>query len=279
MLSSSYPPPAKMVTLLLVERASIVLVYLVGVLLTAPAHAFHSAMLFPDSASVGGGGGLFYNGSPRHKGYTCAACHTGAPGLARLVVTSEPASLLTDGLYTPGLTYAIAVSLAGESRGLDAAVNYNTFGVEVLDTADAPVGTFQNFAGGDMVTTIALDALFARGQNNSGASAWSFEWVAPESGAGPVTFYVSGVDGNGAGAANEPATDPAGDDVMTLRLTAWEPGTRPAEAAATGCSAAPTGAPGWPLLCLCLTLLALATESRRRRSRGLRRRHAPSRGP
>ena len=53
------------------------------------AYAFHSAMLFPDEGAVGGGGGLLYNGSPRHKGYTCAACHLGAPGVATLALTSD----------------------------------------------------------------------------------------------------------------------------------------------------------------------------------------------
>jgi MYXO-CTERM domain-containing protein len=230
-------------------RPLIALVMLL-LLAPAPAAAFHSAMLFPDDASVGGGGGLFYNGSPRHNGYTCAACHVGGPGLARLEVRTTPDALAAKGTYEPGVVYSFAIALASESRGLDSAVNYNTFGVEVIDADALPVGEFQNFAAGDMVTTIALDALFARGQNNSGATAWSFDWTAPPAGAGPVHFYFSGVDGDGAGATEAPETDTLGDDVMVLQWTAYEAGTpRPVKTEA-GCGTTPSPASDVPWMLL-----------------------------
>ena len=215
---------------------------------TSSALAFHSAMLFPDDASVGGGGGLFYNGSPRHKGYTCATCHLKPPGLASLDFTSQPPSLADDGVYQPDQVYKVSVRLEGESRGLNSKSNYNTFSVEVLDGRAAPVGVFEDFFAGGMVSTMDRDALFARARDDVVATSWFFDWQAPAAGTGEVTFYLAGVDGDGAGATEQAATDPLGDDVMVLRLHAYEEGqSRPDEAVEAACSASarvPRGAAG-----------------------------------
>ncbi len=227
---------------------------------SAQGHAFHSAMLFPDDASVGGGGGLLYNGSPRTKGYTCATCHLDPPGVARLVATSTPAPLLAEGVYEPGGDYKISVQLQHESRGLTAKVNYNTFNIEVLDVADKPVGGFADFVAGGMVSTVDKSALFSRARADISATQWSFHWQAPATGSGRLTFYLAGVDGDGAGAADQALTDPLGDDVMVLRVDAWELGEpRPEPLTEPGCSAA--SAPsrdGAPLAALMLVLSAAA---------------------
>ena len=224
-------------------------------------------MLFPDDASVGGGGGLYYNGSPRHKSYTCAACHIGAPGHATLEVTSEPPQLMAEGHYEPEQVYLITVRLAGETRGFDSVVNYNTFSVEVLDASDQPTGSYQNFATGGMVATLPLDALFARARDDIAATEWSFEWVAPSPNAGSVEFYFAGVDGDGAESADSIATDPLGDDVVVVRLAAHEAGNPPpASERGAGCEVGPVNGRRWPAAALFgLALVLFALWIRRRR--------------
>ena len=243
---------------------------LAAAILSSPAEAFHSPMLFPDDASVGGGGGFFYTGSPRHKGYTCAICHVGAPGLASLAVASEPAHLLEGGVYEPNEVYALSVRLEGETRGLDSFVNYNGFSVEVLDSEHRPAGSFRSFVEGGMVTTIEIDALFALDRRDIDATRWSFEWKAPGAGAGPVDFYFAGVDGDGAGSAEAEATDPQGDDVVLAYFGA-RPAGEPAPAApeSAGCALvrAPRGATtSAGMLVLWLVLCCVRGRRRRRQS-------------
>jgi hypothetical protein len=106
--------------------------------LPIPAFAFHGGHTFERSANEGGGGGMFFDGSPRFKGSTCAACHVRTcdnchgddPGDdeggeeddegLRAEVTSDPGGLIRDRRYTPGETYEIRVRLrAVDSVGAD----------------------------------------------------------------------------------------------------------------------------------------------------------------
>jgi hypothetical protein len=255
------------------------LVLAAGVGLAPAARAFHSQMLFPDDASVGGGGGLYYNGSPRHKRYTCEACHIDPPGLARLVVTSEPPALIDEGTYDPDALYSLTVRLAGETRGLDAAKNYNTFAVEIIDAELRPVGQYLDFAAGGLVTTIAFDALFARARDELVATEWHFDWQAPPAGTGPVTLYLAGVDGDGAGSKAVVATDPLGDDVMVAEHRLFEAGQpRPTPPASSGCQGGGAGAGAGGAGLGLAAALALAL-GRRRRATARRPPPPPPRSP
>lgn len=109
---------------------------------------FSAASTFDLDAMSGGGDQRAFTGSPTAHGLTCATCHQG-DRQADLEVTSAPADLLRDGLFQPGRTYRITVTLAHETRGLDrtggctpghAGCNRNLFTAEILDPAGAPAG-------------------------------------------------------------------------------------------------------------------------------------------
>ncbi|MEZ4267051.1 MAG: hypothetical protein R3F39_11790 [Myxococcota bacterium] len=109
---------------------------------------FSAASTFDLDAMRGGGDQRAFTGSPTAHGLTCATCHQGDRE-ADLQVTSTPPDLLRDGVFQPGRTYRITVTLARETEGLDhagacspglAGCNRNLFTAEVLDPAGAPAG-------------------------------------------------------------------------------------------------------------------------------------------
>lgn len=263
-------------------RRSLVVTGLLLVATLAPASvdAFHSSSSFDDDASEGGAGGLLYTGSPRHLGYDCGACHTGAEGRATLAPTVEPASLFSDREYEPGAIYDFIVVLQGETKGLDAQANYNSMALEILDADGEPVGGFFGFDGNLMATVQGDAALFSRGTRDE--TEWSFSWQAPEAGRGYLDFYLVGVDGNGAGDAEESNSDPQGDDVIAGAFRIAEQGIEappfervehdPGEGVlgrrrdVTGCRVAPsTEVPGWWLVLLVLGPASGRAASRSRR--------------
>ena len=229
------------------------------------AAAFHSVETFSDSASIGGGSGIYYTGSARFRGWTCTSCHIGAPQDLLLNVSSDPATLLVEGYYQPDTQYTITVAFANESRGLDANANYNPFAVELVDGADAPVGGFFGFDENLMRLTPAQDVLFARGQKNLEVASWTFKWQSPPAGTGYVDLYLAAVDGNGADSAAE-ASDPLGDDVSTGALRLAEEGVPAPPITSRGVTGAGcTAAPGSELGLLGLLLLGLGVAGSRRR--------------
>jgi len=222
---------------------------------------FHPAASFEKSANEGGGGGLFYTGALRDKGYDCAICHVDPAEQVAIELVAEPA--LSGGTYTPGTEYAITLTMVGEHRGFGAVSNRNTFLAEVVTDADAPAGSFA--ADLDRFELVDDDRVVA---SAAGAeTTWSFTWQAPASGAGALTFHVGLVDGDGASDPGSSSTDPNGDDVamLALRLCEGAPGCadRPRrerdDSAAAGCSTA-----GGGLGTLAIVLVALAALHRRR---------------
>ena len=53
----------------------IAVIALVIAVTAGSAAAFHPAASFEKSANEGGGGGLYFTGALRGKGYDCAICH------------------------------------------------------------------------------------------------------------------------------------------------------------------------------------------------------------
>ena len=231
--------------------------------LAGDASAYHEVRSFPVSANFGGGGGYYYTGSPRFKGYACDLCHTGGEGRIAVEVRSDPAELLSAGVYTPGQTYRIDVALAGEHRGLGSAFNPNTFTAEVIDGQRAAAGAFG--AGDDPVVELTDGGRVAIAEGfGNGETAWHFFWSAPD-GDGPLGFYLALLDGDGASDPEVRFIDPFNDDVATFSkilcrrgATCAEPEPEPEpESPASGCQSAPGGAGLW------LVLVLLAARRRR----------------
>jgi len=182
------------------------------------ASAFHPGSDFDKSPGAGGGGGIFYAGVPREKGWTCAACHIDAPGKIKLSMVS---SLVTDRRYSPGQAYPITVQLVGEHAGLGSPQsNYNTMAVAAVLGDGSVGGRFSGYAPEDFYdgTTTLVSA-----GKKVGVTSWTFTWNAPSAMLGPVTIYLCVVDGNGANAApGVTLTDPFGDDVACGSVTVTE---------------------------------------------------------
>lgn len=176
---------------------------------SSPAFAFHGGHTFERSANEGGGGGMFFDGSPRFKGYTCAVCHVRTceschgddeededeggeddDEALRVEVTSDPSELVRDRRYTPGATYAIRVRLRGEHLGLRSRSRIRTFVAEIDDDDAVPVGGYSF----DEQAILAWDGgrvIAARGTEDQ--REWTFDVTMPGPGAGGLTLYLSAV--------------------------------------------------------------------------------------
>jgi hypothetical protein len=193
-------------------------------LVAAPisAAAFHAGGTYDQPSGAGGGGGIFYTGSPAEKGWTCAACHIDAPGRATLGLATEPLDLLTDERYVPEQTYQVTVAVVSERRGLTSPLsNYNGF---VFTSVDV-IGRAAGIIGGGLPGQLYRrdDHIIASAGLIAGETSWTFKWTAPPAGRGAVTFYIGMVDGDGgAAAATETLTDPFGDDVAVMHITVNE---------------------------------------------------------
>lgn len=199
--------------------------------LAASAWAFRDAQLYAEPASVGGGGGVYYTGSPRARRYDCSVCHAGwgLPAHAPHVeVTSSPAELMADGTWTAGQTYRITVTLVDEELGLDASDNTNSLAAEIDSDTGAPVGTF---AAGTATETLDNNHVIA-GINMPGQSTWSFDYVAPIT-PERLTLYLAVVDGDSKGDAG--GSDSLGDGVFRSAWRLCPPNT--------ACDRAPPPAP------------------------------------
>jgi hypothetical protein len=259
------------------------------------AWAYHTGATFDRQPGAGGGGGLFYTGAPRERGWTCEACHVDPPVPVQVVVRIEPGALLVDRVYVPGQSYDLTVTLENEQLGRMAArSNFNGMAMTVMDESGAVAGDFSGFAAEDFY--VRGRSIIASSGTTVGVTEWSFRWTAPEAGRGDITLYLGVVDGNG---ANSPAdvtlTDPFGDGVFTGYLAATESSAAPASAtgpasaqgrgerAATGrfpasrapaaqqggCGASRDASPGMVIL---LALLALGARGWTRPAQGARRR-------
>ena len=228
----------------------------------APAAAFHGQADFDKPGVEGGGGARYFTGSPRFRRWDCTVCHTGSEGRIALTLATDPPGLVRDGVFVPGATYAVTVSMQGEHRGLSSMLNPNTFVLEIIDGEQRPAGIFAGLGSG-VERPPGEELVIARGEFD-GATEWTFEWIAPEAGTGPVTLYLAGVDGDGAGDRLGRTGDPFGDDVFVGALRLEEEGNVQPEATTMtegGCTTAGRRGRGAGVL---LLLVALGALLRRR---------------
>jgi hypothetical protein len=135
-----------------------------------------------------GGSLVSKTGAPGEQ--SCTSCHSGT---AQSGVTENVFTLL-DGLtqvtsYLPGQTYNVTLSMSS-------APAKKGFQATALDGSNNMAGTFTgNTGGGTAVTTSAsLSRQYANhtsASNTSSNMVWIWEWTAPATDVGNVTFYVA----------------------------------------------------------------------------------------
>lgn len=196
--------------------------------------AFHTGNTFDLQPGSGGGGGLFYTGSPRERGWTCAACHLGAPLRTRVNAGSDPPDLLAGRSYSPGQRYRLTFVLENEHAGIASTrSNYNTIAISSLTAQGLVTGSFSGYAAEDFYARGT--SILASAGRTPNQTSWAFDWTAPAAGTGPVRFYIAVVDGNGANSdPNTTLTDPFGDDIAVGELAFSEGGTVVGGASAPG---------------------------------------------
>ena len=256
----------------------------------------------PNGASYGATTeGIYFTGAPRFASQTCASCHIAAPGRVGLKLGADPIDIFSNG-YIPGQVYTFEVILEHESEGLQykgatctdapgtssgyVQCNNNNFALEVDDAGGAPLGGLfcarAPDAGGDCasadgseesIVAPSGDVVFGnrpvdpnttRLELRNGPTSWHLWWTAPRAGSGPVTIYVSAVDGNGGNGTAAIDQDPYGDDVVSAAFVIREAGTAAAADTRASCTiVARPARNAWPPA-LAIAALALLLLRRRR---------------
>jgi hypothetical protein len=180
------------------------------------ASAFHAGATYDKPAGAGGGGGVFYTGAARERGWDCSACHTKAAHQIQVRLGATP-DLLTDFAYVPGQTYSFTATLEGEHLGKQSSTaNYNGLAIAFVDSKGNDAGTLSGYSPDDFYSPSA--ATITSAGTRVGVTRWTFRWTAPAKGSGPVTLHAAAVDGNAAGQSSGTLTDPWGDDVFVGKL-------------------------------------------------------------
>ncbi|HKX83398.1 MAG TPA: choice-of-anchor V domain-containing protein, partial [Pyrinomonadaceae bacterium] len=157
--------------------------------------------------------------------------HTGAPGEANCTVCHFPSlppsggtlTITPPATYVPGTTYQLTVRhLTGDTTRL-------RWGFEMTALAGtAMAGSFGNLSGQTQTVTDSgrqyiehtLEGSFG---GQSGGAQWTFNWTAPATNVGTVTFYVAGNQANNSGTSD-------GDRIILATATSAPSVTTPSDA-------------------------------------------------
>ena len=143
--------------------------------------------------------GQGYTGAPGESGTLCSSCHSagafGTPSTT-LTITDTGGGVVTS--YNSGETYQISLTA---TAGSGTPSGYG-FQLTVLDAADNDVAVFSNPSANAKISTAAAISggrIYAEHNGTSATNTFTFDWVAPSSGTGDLTFYynVNLVNGNG----------------------------------------------------------------------------------
>lgn len=164
--------------------------------------AFGSANDFDTPATLGGGEGISFTGSPSAK-WNCSVCHD-AVGDGAISVSAVGRDLATQG-YVPGETYELELTMTGASARA-------AFALELSKRDRAPAGRLEQAmplmgtAGaeylcptlGNIDPVTVIDRTGSRTAHSYACAInkWRVSWVAPASDEGTVTLYASAVDSN-----------------------------------------------------------------------------------
>ena len=123
---------------------------------------------------------------------TCTDCHNAATGVGQFTITA-PTN------YTPGQTYQIQV------RHVTSDTTRKRWGFEMTSLAGGGMaGSFANTTANTRITTGSGKSYVEHTsagtyQNQTGGAVWSFNWTAPATNVGAVTFYAAGIQANNNG--------------------------------------------------------------------------------
>jgi hypothetical protein len=143
---------------------------------------------------------------------SCIECHAGG-------LNSGPGQFTVSGLparYEPGTTYQVSVNhttTANSRRRWG-------FQLTVLTAGNTKAGELSNNSG--ITSIINEDRQYIEHNlggtfvGQTGSATWTFNWTAPNTNVGPVTFYAAGNQANGDGSTG-------GDQIYTTNLTVQPP--------------------------------------------------------
>lgn len=173
---------------------------LIVVLLLAGFAAFlvSNSLLNPTAGAFSAGPPPGYARAPGEEPEACAECHlsSGDAGSGQISVTVPPT-------YVPGQTYQITVTHTNP----DTTRLRWGFQLTALDSSDEKAGELQNTS---VLTQVITGGPGGNRQyiehsssgtfiNQQGGASWTFNWVAPSTDVGVVTFYAAGNHANNDG--------------------------------------------------------------------------------
>lgn len=133
------------------------------------------------SVLTGSSSGFMGNNTGMPGTGTCANCH-GPLNSGGISLTGFPAN------YSPGTTYTITVSI-------NQASNANGFQGVIIDGSNNSSGSFTSGAGSQTTNMGGNQLIVHTAPNTTGS--WTFDWTAPATAAGTLTFYLVGNAANG----------------------------------------------------------------------------------
>lgn len=147
-------------------------------------------------------------GSPGDNGATCTTCHAGtaSPSGTQVISSNIPASG-----YIAGQTYTITATVS------QSGINEFGFQISPQNTSGALMGTIINTSPSQTQILNSKYITHTSGgiAGSSNSKTWSFDWIAPAAGSGPVTFYGAFNYSNNNGTTS-------GDVIRTNTLTVQE---------------------------------------------------------
>ena len=168
---------------------------------------FYPPLIISKSNGSGGGGG---NTNSPIDNNNCTDCHNGTINSGN--GTSSISTNIPSGGYVPGNMYTVTLNVS--ETGI------NKFGFETTseDLSNNKLGTFFITNSSETQHTNSNTAVTHTTYGNSGTNdsrVWTFDWEAPLSGSGDITFYSSALAANSNGNSN-------GDQVYTSSLMVSE---------------------------------------------------------
>lgn len=160
------------------------------------------SILNPTAVAFSSGPPPGYTRAPGEEPDACAECHLspGDPGSGQISITAPP-------LYVPGQTYQITVTHTNP----DPTRRRWGFQLTALDPSDEKAGELQNInpaltqiiqggpGGNRQYIEHAAGGTFI---NQTGGASWTFNWTAPSTDVGVVTFYAAGNHANNNGSSS-----------------------------------------------------------------------------
>lgn len=159
----------------------------------------HRATSNTSGAPAGGG----YTGAPADQSRTCRTCH--GPGSAPEKPNAFSSNIPVGG-YVPGETYQVSLTLTEAGR--------SKFGFEAVatDANNIKRGTFSGSGAVQALSGARVTHTTSGTGAPGGTKTWTFNWKAPSTGVGTITFYAA------MNATNRNGNDDSGDNIYTATM-------------------------------------------------------------